>query len=238
MHPAPDDAQPQPQSQPEHANSREQPERRSILKGIVAASALAAGALISGNPGTVSAEPYHGNPLHNPNPHGTGERAPASSVSAGTTYFFNVPGYAFKPVNSSSTYAFAISYGAIYQTAGGEDAFIHPLFLPDGVQIVECIFYLVANDSTQATVSLNWLNPATSAGTIIGYTTTGTADYAIRAISVPLSSHTVNNKIESYFFGWTPGTVGTTNHRLYGARVGYRYAVTVPAAVRAQGSNW
>lgn len=213
------------------------PMRRNLLKGIIAGAvgAVAGGVLIGGQSDHVSADPGGGDSSQPTLLPGTTDREP-QAVTPGIFYQM-IPGYTFQPVNSSQVHGFSGFYGAISQTGGGLEYFYSPIFLPNGVQLIECTFYVVNNDANPSNCVLNYSVPATGGGGPIGSKGSTANIAAIQAVNLTFSPQTIDYSNNAYFCGWRPGTASTT-HRLYGARIGYRYAAAVPLASRSAPSAW
>ena len=219
---------------PAHQGERATPLRRDLLKGLIA-GAVAAGTLIGGHPEYVSADPGGGDSSQPTALPGTTVREP-QAVTAGT-YYLQMSGYIFQPINSSQIHGFSGVYGAISQTGGGLEYFWAPIFLPNGAQLVECIFYVVNGDANRCSCLLNYSIPATGGGGPLG-SGLGTANVvAIQAVNLTFSPRTIDYANESYFCGWRPGTASIV-HKLFGARIGYRFSTALPMTSKSAPSAW
>lgn len=140
------------------------------------------------------------------------------------THYRSYSGTSFQPTASSMTYA-PIG-GAIYVTAlpAGGYSLSHELLLPQGATITEVVFYIEDSNAADISVSLRSFAPDTNAFLILESGTSTGSSAAIQAIILPVNPPVVvNNTATSYRLRVAPG-VATSDHLLYGARVGY----TVP----------
>lgn len=140
-----------------------------------------------------------------------------------TFSYFRLVGTAFNPRTSASTFAYNFN-GCIYQTAGSDNRFMAPLFVPDGAVIKYLRFYY---DDTSAGTNLTaWITryqPGVTSEDLTSVSSAGSSGYGTTLS--PEITHTVDLTNWAYTLIIAPNGNSTAN-TFCGVRVAY-YAPTI-----------
>jgi len=132
-----------------------------------------------------------------------------------------IPGTAFHPRFSTTTYSAAGGGQCIYATAGGSEIFVMDLWLPDGAIIDFFRLYYYDTNAANSTLFLTAYDFTGGYDDIAWVYSSGTGGYGDDYVQTPtFAEYTVDNFDTPLLFNWRPNFTGS-NEQLCGVRLGY-----------------